>query len=109
MQHRHDAASAAFRSGEDPSGVQCPNCGHYRMQVVRVDADATMITAFISLAVGVAALTLVFFGGDVGLYVADASVLAILLVAIGLVLLVVARRRRKPTAYECFDCGYRVP
>lgn len=109
MQHRRAAALTAFESGQDAAGVQCPNCGEYRMQPVRIDADATMIAAFICLVVGGVALGLVLLGGDVGLYIADASAVAVALIVAGIVLWLVARRRRKPRAYECFSCGYRVP
>lgn len=109
MAHRRVAAVQAFESGRGPAGVQCPNCGQYRLQVVRIDADATMAFGFISFVVGMVALLLVAFGGDVGLYVANASLLAVLLVAVGVALLFLARYRRRPRAFECFVCGYRVP
>jgi predicted RNA-binding Zn-ribbon protein involved in translation (DUF1610 family) len=109
MQHRRGPALAAFEKGQDPAGVQCPNCGGYRMQAVRIDADATLIFGFIAFVVGAVALILVLFGDDVGLYFANASVFAAALAAIGVVLLLIARYRRRPKAFECFACGYRVP
>jgi len=109
MQLRRDAALASFKAGKDPAGVQCPNCGGYRLQAVRVDADGTLITGAISLVVGLVALLLVFVAGDVGLYIADTSTLAAVLVVVGVLLLWLARRRRAPSAFECFGCGYRVP
>jgi VIT1/CCC1 family predicted Fe2+/Mn2+ transporter len=109
MEHRRAAAVAAFEKGQEPAGVQCPNCGRYRMQAVRIDADATMAFGFIAFVVGAIASLLVVFGGDVGLYVANASVVAAVLLAMGVVLLLLARYRRRPRAFECFACGYRVP
>ena len=109
MEHRREAAVAAFESGREAAGVQCPNCGQYRMQAVRIDADANMIFGFIAFVVGAIASLLVVFGGDVGLYFTNASVLAAGLLVTGVVLLLVARYRRRPKAFECFNCGYRVP
>ena len=109
MQHRGEVALAAFKSGQDPAGVQCPNCGGYRMQAMRIDADATLGLGVVSLIVGLGALLLALVIGDAGLYVANTSVVAVALLIIGVVLLLVARRRRKPSAFECFACGYRVP
>lgn len=109
MEHRRAAAVEAFEAGREAAGVQCPNCGRYRMQPVRIDADANMIFGFIAFMVGAIALLLVFFGGDVGLYVANASVIAVLLLGVGVALLLLARYRRRPRAFECFTCGYRVP
>ena len=109
MEHRRAAAVEAFRSGREPAGVQCPNCGQYRMRAVRIDADATMAFGFISFLVGMVALLLVVFGGDVGLYFANTSLIAAVLVLVGVALLLLARYRRRARAYECFACGYRVP
>ena len=109
MEHRRESALAAFKSGKDPAGVQCPNCARYRMQAVRIDADASLIFGVISLVVGITALLLVVFFGDAGLYIAEASTLAIVLIVVGVALLLMARYRRKPSAFECFACGYRVP
>lgn len=109
MAHRRDAAVAAFRGRRDAAGVQCPNCGQYRMQAVRIDADATMIAGFILLAVGLVSGLLVLLFGDAGLYVTDASELAVVLTVAGILLLLWARYRRRPRAFECFACGYRVP
>ena len=109
MEHRRAAAVQAFEEGREAAGVQCPNCGRYRMQPVRIDADATMIFGFIAFVVGGIALLIVLFGGDVGLYVANASAVAVALLFVGVLLLLLARYRRRPKAFECFSCGYRVP
>lgn len=109
MAHRRAAALAAFEHGNDAAGVQCPNCGRYRMQAVRIDADATLIFGFVAFVVGALALLLVVFGGDVGLYFANASIVAVVLTLVGVALLLLARYRRRPKAFECFACGYRVP
>jgi zinc-ribbon domain len=109
MEHRREAAEAAFRAGSDPAGVQCPNCGRYRLQVVRIDADATLITGVVMLAVGFVAGALVLIFGDAGLLITDASEVAVVLMAAGVLLLLWARHRRRPRAFECFVCGYRVP
>ena len=109
MEHRRLAAVEAFESGQEPAGVQCPNCGQYRLQAVRIDADANMIFGFIAFVVGAIALVLVVFGGDVGLYFTNASVFAAGLLVAGVLLLLLARYRRRPKAFECFSCGYRVP
>jgi hypothetical protein len=108
MQHRQEIAHEAFARGDDPAGVQCPNCGAYRMQVVRIDADASTAFGAIFLIVGIVAAVLVLLFGDAGLYVADASTLALTLVVAGAVLLIISRYRRRPRAFECFACGYHV-
>jgi len=109
MQHRREAAVEAFEHRHDPAGVQCPNCGQYRMQAVRIDADATLAVGTIALILGIAGLLLVVFLGDAGLYVADASAVSMALFLVGVALLLFARYRRRPSAFECFACGYRVP
>lgn len=109
MAHRRAAAVAAFERRDDAAGVQCPNCGRYRMQAVRIDADATLIFGFVAFVVGGVALLLVVFGGDVGLYFTNASIVAVVLTLAGVALLLLARYRRRPKAFECFACGYRVP
>jgi predicted RNA-binding Zn-ribbon protein involved in translation (DUF1610 family) len=109
MQHRREAAVASFEAGANPAGVQCPNCGAYRMQAVRIDADATRALGTIALVLGIAGIVLVLAFGDTGLYVADASAVAVILGIAGVALLLVARYRRRPKAFECFACGYRVP
>jgi hypothetical protein len=43
------------------------------------------------------------------LYFTNASVLAAGLLIVGVLLLLLARYRRRPKAFECFSCGYRVP
>jgi hypothetical protein len=109
MEHRRRVALQAFESGREAAGVQCPNCGQYRMRPVRIDADATMIFGFIAVVLGAIAMVLVAFGGDVGLYVANTSTIAMALLVAGVALLLLARYRRRPKAFECFSCGYRVP
>jgi len=109
MLHRRQAALKAFADRRDPAGVQCPNCGKYRMQAVRIDADGSLIVGAVALIVGVATLVLVLLFGDTGLLVVDASMLGAALVVLGLGLLLLARHRRRPSAFECFACGYRVP
>lgn len=109
MQHRREVAVEAFEHRRDPAGVQCPNCGQYRMHAVRIDADATMISGAIALSMGIIGLLLVVIFGDAGLYVADASAISAVLFTVGVGLLLWARHRRRPKAFECFACGYRVP
>ena len=109
MLHRREAAVQAFEQRRDPAGVQCPNCAGYRMHAVRIDADATMATGSIALIVGLMGLVLVVVFGDVGLFVADASAVSMGLFIVGVALLLWARYRRRPKAFECFACGYRVP
>jgi predicted RNA-binding Zn-ribbon protein involved in translation (DUF1610 family) len=109
MAHRRVVAVEAFESGREAAGVQCPNCGRYRLQAVRIDADANMLFGFIAFVVGAVALLLVIFGGDVGLFVANASAVAVGLLVVGVLLLLLARHRRRPKAFECSSCGYRVP
>ena len=109
MEHRRRIALQAFESGREAAGVQCPNCGQYRMRPVRIDADATMIFGFFAVVLGAIGLASVILGGDVGLYIANASTIAIALLVLGVALLLLARYRRRPRAFECFSCGYRVP
>jgi hypothetical protein len=109
MLHRREAAVQAFEQRRDPAGVQCPNCAGYRMHAVRIDADATMVAGWVALLIGFIGLVLVVFFGDAGLYVADASAASMGLFIMGVVLLLWARYRRRPKAFECFACGYRVP
>ena len=109
MQHRREAAVEAFERRRDPAGVQCPNCGQYRMQAVRIDADASMIFGAIALVMGIVGLLLVVLFGDAGLLVADASAVSAILFTAGVLLLLWARHRRRPKAFDCFACGYRVP
>lgn len=109
MEHRHQVALEAFTRGDDARGVQCPNCGGYRMQTVRSDAEENLFWSGAFMLVGIVSLIIVFIGGDMGLFVADLSTIALVAVLIGVLLFVIARWRRKPSAYECFECGYRVP
>jgi len=109
MQHRREAAVEAFEQRRDPAGVQCPNCGQYRMRAVRVDADASMIIGTVAFIMGLVGLVLVVLFGDVGLFLADASAISAVLFTVGVLILLMARYRRRPKAFECFACGYRVP
>jgi hypothetical protein len=79
------------------------------MQPIRIDADGTLILGFIAFVVGAVALLLVVSGQDSGLYFANASTIAFVLVVVGVALLLIGRYRRRPRAFECFFCGYRVP
>ena len=109
MQHRRAAALEAFESRRDPAGVQCPCCGEYRMQAVGLDADATLSFGTSALGRGIGGLVLVVLFGDAGLGVGDASAVSAILFSLGVLLLLWARHRRRPKAFECFACGYRVP
>lgn len=109
MAHRREAALEAFGAGKPATGVQCPNCGGYHMQTVRTDAEENLFWSGAFMLIGIVSLVIVFIGGDTGLYLADLSTIALVAIVIGVLLFVVARRRRKPSAFECFDCGYRVP
>jgi predicted RNA-binding Zn-ribbon protein involved in translation (DUF1610 family) len=109
MEHRRELALEAFRSGKGAAGVQCPNCGGYRMQTIRSDAEENLFWAGVFIVVGIVSLVIIFIGGDVGLVVANLSTIALVAILIGVFLFMVARWRRRPSAYECFECGYRVP
>jgi len=109
VEHRRAAALKAFKAGWSATGVQCPNCGGYRMQAVRQDAEENLFWSGAFVLIGVVSLVIVFIAGDTGLYVANLSTIALVAILVGVLLFVVARRRRLPSAFECFDCGYRVP
>lgn len=109
MEHRRELALEAFRAGRGAAGVQCPNCGGYRMQTIRSDAEENLFWAGVFIVVGIVSLVVIFIGGDVGLVVANLSTIALVAILIGVFLFMVARWRRRPSAYECFECGYRVP
>jgi DNA-directed RNA polymerase subunit RPC12/RpoP len=109
MEHRREVALAALRSGQEAAGVECPNCGGYRLQTVRKDAEENRFWAVAFIATGVASLVIVVVAGDVGLIVANLSTISLAFLLVGALLYAVARRRRRPSAFECFSCGYRVP
>ncbi len=106
---RREAALAVFRSGRDASGVQCPNCGGYRMQTIRSDAEENLFWSGMFMLIGIVSLIIVYVGGDTGILGANLSTIALVAILIGVLLFSVARWRRRPSAFECFDCGYRVP
>lgn len=108
-EHRHEVALVAFREGRPAAGVQCPNCGGYRMQTVRQDAEENLFWSAAFIVAGIVSLLIVVVAGDLDLIVADLSTVSLALLLIGALLWAVARRRRRPSAYECFDCNYRVP
>jgi len=109
MEHRRALALEAFKAGWSATGVQCPNCGRYHMRTVRQDAEENLFWSGAFVLIGIVSLIIVFIAGDTGLYVANLSTVALVAIVVGVLLYVVARRRRLPTAFECFDCGYRVP
>lgn len=79
------------------------------MQTVREDAEENLFWSGVFIIIGIVALIIVFVGGDMGLYVANLSTIALAAILVGVLLFVIARKRRRPSAFECFDCGYRVP
>jgi predicted RNA-binding Zn-ribbon protein involved in translation (DUF1610 family) len=109
MEHRREAALKAFRAGREARGVQCPNCGGYRMETMRRDAEENLFWSGAFMLIGIVSLVIVFIGGDTGLFFANLSTIALVAILIGVLLFFVARRRRQPLAFECFNCGYRVP
>jgi predicted RNA-binding Zn-ribbon protein involved in translation (DUF1610 family) len=109
MEHRREAALEAFERGDDAKGVQCPNCGGYRMQTIRSDAEENLFWSGAFMLLGIVSLIIVFIGGDMGLIFANLSTIALACILVGVGLFLVARWRRKPSAFECFECGYRVP
>ena len=104
-----EAALAAFKADQGTMGVECPGCGGYRMEVVRHDAEEMLFWSAALGVLGVASLFIVLIAGDVGLLVADLSSIAIACMVVGVLLLVAARYRRRPNAFECLSGGYRVP
>lgn len=79
------------------------------MRTVRHDAEESLFWSGAFMLIGIVSLIIVFISGDTGLYVANLSTIALFAILIGVLLFVIARSRRRPSAYECFDCGYRVP
>lgn len=96
-------------SGTTAAGIRCPGCGGERLQTVRSDVGETLFWAGAFIVVGIATLVIVLVGGDIGLLVADLSTIGLLALLAGVMLLLVARWRRRPSAFACRDCGYRVP
>lgn len=109
MEHRRTAALAVLRSGREAVGVQCPSCGGYRMQTIRGDAEENLFWSGMFMLIGIVSLVIVIIGGDTGILGADLSTIALVAILIGVSLFSVARWRRRPSAFECFDCRYRVP
>ena len=106
--HR-SAALEALQAGKDATGLLCARCGGGRLRRLRHDAEENLFWSGAFLLVGVVSLIVVFIGGDTGLYVANLSTIALVALLVGVLLLVIARHRRRPFAFECFDCGQRVP
>ncbi len=109
MELRRVAALEALDAGRDASGLLCPHCGDQRLQTVRRDAEENLFWSGAFMLIGVVSLILVFIGGDTGLYIANLSTIALVAILIGVLLFVIARWRRRPSAFECLSCGYRVP
>ncbi len=103
------AALEALDAGRDATGLLCPHCGDERLHTVRRDAEENLFWSGAFMLTGVVSLVIVLIGGDTGLYVANLSTIALLSILIGVLLFVVARQRRRPSAFECAACGYRVP
>jgi hypothetical protein len=106
---RRAAALAALQAGKDARGLLCPWCGGGRLRSVRNDAEENLFWAAAFLLVGFVSLVAVIVGGDTGLYVANLSTIGLTAILVGVLLLVIARHRRRPSAYECPDCHSRVP
>ncbi len=109
MEQRRMAALEALDAGRDADGLHCPECGDERLHTVRHDAEENLFWSGASMFVGIASLIIVVIGGDTGLYVANLSTIALLAILVGVLLFVIARWRRRPSAFECLACGYRVP
>ena len=108
-ERQRSAALEALQAGKDATGLQCIRCGGGRLRSLRHDAEENLFWSGAFLLVGVVSLMVVFIGGDTGLYVANLSTIALVAILIGVLLLVIARHRRRPFAYECLDCGQRLP
>lgn len=106
---RLQAALDALRRGRGADGLACPRCGAPELQAVRPDVETIMFSAVALLLFGVVGLVLIVIGGDVGLFVADLSTLSLGAILLGLLLIAVASYRRRPSAYECRECGTRLP
>lgn len=109
MEQRRAAALETLQAGRDATGLLCPRCGGGRLRSVRHDAEENLFWAGAFLLFGIVSLIVVVIGGDTGLYVANLSTIALTSILVGVLLLVIARHRRRLSAYECPDCGYRVP
>ncbi len=99
----------ALAAGRDATGLGCPRCGAERLRAVRHDAEENLFWSGAFMLVGIVSLVIVFIGGDTGLYVANLSTVALFAILVGVLLFVIARNRRRPSAYECGECGYHVP
>ena len=113
-QQQRSPAVSALQAGKDAAGkdaatLRCPRCGGERLRSVRQDAEENLFWAAVFLFAGVVSLIVVLTWGDIGLYVANLSTLALIAVLVGVLLLLIARRRRRPSAHECIDCGLRMP
>lgn len=106
---RLQVALDALRGGRSADGLACPRCGGLGLQTIRPDVETIVFSAVALLLFGVVGLILLMVAGDVGLFVADLSTLATGSLLVGLLLLAIALHHRRPSAYECRACGYRVP
>lgn len=79
------------------------------MVTLRGDAEENLFWAAAFVFAGLVSLLIVTVSGDVRLFVANLSTIALVFLLVGVFLFVVARWRRQPRAYECSVCGYRVP
>ena len=98
MEQRREVALVAFGNGQNAAGVECPDCGGYRMQTVRKDAEENRFWSAAFIAAGIASLVIVVVTGDVGLIVANLSTISLAFLLVGALLYAVARRRRRPSA-----------
>jgi DNA-directed RNA polymerase subunit RPC12/RpoP len=109
VEQRRAEALAALQAGKAARGLRCPWCGGGRLRSVRQDAEENLFWAAAFLLVGFVSLVAVLVGGDTGLFVANLSTIGLAAILVGVLLLTIARHRRRPSAYECPDCGSRVP
>jgi predicted RNA-binding Zn-ribbon protein involved in translation (DUF1610 family) len=105
---RKEVAAASLEAGLDASGVPCPNCDGRQMQTIRSDAEENRFWSITFMGAGIATLVIIVIAGDADFVVADLSTIALLLLLVGAFLHAAARWRRRPSAYECPECGYRV-
>jgi predicted RNA-binding Zn-ribbon protein involved in translation (DUF1610 family) len=109
MEGRRKVGLEVLEQGHDASGVQCPNCGGDRMRTIRSDAEENLFWSGAFMLIGIVSLVVVFIGGDMDLLVANLSTVALVTILIGVLLFAIARQRRRPSAFDCPDCGYRLP
>lgn len=105
----HELALEALGRHRDASGMRCPECGADRLRTIRADVEVVVFWAVAFLVVGIVSLVIVLVGGDMGLVIADLSTLALVSILVGVLLSLLARWLHWPLAYECPDCGWRVP